>query len=291
MALRRTPVRVAQQVRAVRELGVECLGEFGQAHGRGPGRGHLDRERQPVQAADHTVHEQRVGPVGVQARGARPLEEQAARGRVDALCGEWLERSRVLLGQSQALTARRDQAGTSAFEEALADLGGGIDDVLAVVEKHEEVESADVAQRCPGWTTVGADAQRRDDRRRHAARVAEGRQLDDACPLVPAGASAQHLQRDARLADPAGSQERDEAHPVEQRVDRGDVALATDERGAGDRHRGGEGHRRCGRPVRRWGGPRCGRCRGTRGCPDAWCLASRGDVDAVGGERCGMCGT
>ena len=119
-----------------------------------------------------------------------------------------------LAADSQPLAARGEEAqARAATQQVLGDLGGGGDHVLAVVEHDQQVAIADHL----GQPVRVRQVEGGRDRRGHAGGIADGRQLDQA-RRRSAGArlAAGHLQRQPRLAHPAGADERDEAMVGEQ---------------------------------------------------------------------------
>ena len=91
------------------EVVTDRAGDLGQRHRAQAGGGHLERQRQPVEARDDIGDEVGVERAG---RGRRngPLTEHLDRRRVGAVRGERVEGQHVLAGDGQRLAARGQQA-------------------------------------------------------------------------------------------------------------------------------------------------------------------------------------
>ena len=127
-AFRSAAGRVAQHDEAV----VEATGDLLDRQRLGSRRGELDRQRQAVERTAQLVHRvARVADVEVRALGGGPAGEQLDR---------VVERQRRELEHGLTVDVERHLAGAQdpqprgGVEQADRELGGGVDDVLAVVE-------------------------------------------------------------------------------------------------------------------------------------------------------------
>ena len=109
----------------------------------------------------------------------------------------------------------------------------GVDDVLAIVEdderslraqrEHEILERVAIAR--------AREAERLRNRGGNVVAARERRELDEPYAVdVPIEQIRRHLQRRSRLADAARTDEREQAMPLDERDDFGDLPIATDER-------------------------------------------------------------
>ena len=196
----------------------------------GAGSGELDRQGHAVQPAAEARDDRRPPVVQSERRVERnrPLDEEADRRvLVERRHGE-----EVLPGNAQALPARRQHRDAGRFpQHRLGDPADLTDDVLAVVEHHQELApSEQVEQRfldAPSPLQLHAE-----DRGDHVddARCLDRSQLDQPRPVrVPVQRLGGHLDREARLADAANSGQRHDAVVGQQAVHRLHLALASDE--------------------------------------------------------------
>ena len=208
------------------------------------GRGQLDGQREPVEARAEVGDGGGVrGCVGV--RRQRPVAEEPL--------GVRAERKRPdhddpLPRQGEPFPARREHGGGRAGrEEALGELGHGVDDVLAVVEHQKRAPAGEPAddRRLQGLLRPLGHAERGGDGLRNRV-VAGGHEVDErgACRERRRGL-LDHRRREPRLADPARPGQRDEALVVERGADGRLLRRPPDERRASHRktaHPAGQGH-------------------------------------------------
>ena len=120
----------------------------------------------------------------------------------------------------------------AAAKDRVDEPGGRLDDVLAVVEYDERAPRLERVDDRLGHRPVSpfADVEYRRDRVRDEIIVRQRRELDEPdAVLVPVEQIGAHLQREARLADAARADERDEPVLGEQLRDGEDVDVAADE--------------------------------------------------------------
>ena len=145
-------------------------------------------------------------------------------------------RDRVLLlaAEVQAGAAGHEDPELRRGGEEAGDDRGGVLEVLEVVEHEEHVA---IAQRVRDGVEERpfrglADEERRRDRRRQQVGFRDRGELDEERPVaVSQEPLRRDLEREARLAGATRPGQRDEPGPVEERLDRGDLRLATDEGG------------------------------------------------------------
>ena len=214
-----------------RHAGLEPLEELGGSQGAHPARGELDREREPVETrADRgdrafiflaQPHVRRDAP--------RTLVEEGA-GRVRR---QRLDRIDVLAREVQHDSARDEQADARGFREQLGEDREGGREVLGVVEQDKELP---VRERGPeGGAGIRRllDSDRAGDCARDELRVAKRREVDeDGAVRERRSRLTCGLEREPRLARPAGTGQRDQAHlcAVQQRGEFGELAFASEER-------------------------------------------------------------
>jgi hypothetical protein len=230
-----------QELVAVLEAGVD-VGDGQRANARG---GELERERDALEPGDQLGHGRRFLLVEDEARlvQLRPLDEQAYRGRarerLQAVAarrhGQRQHREALLAGGAQQLAARGQDAHVRRrLEDRVRELRRGLDHVLAVVEDQQGTVPlqvrADALQQRPARLLAHAERLRRladdepgvADRREVEEPDAVGKFVD----LLGGG-----LQREARLAEPAHAEQREQARRAEQAPHLRELALAADERG------------------------------------------------------------
>ncbi len=201
------------------------------AHERNTRRRHLDGQRDAFERiADRA---RRVEPRCIQREAAvdrarAPLEERDP--------GVGIERPqpvRVLGRNLQRHLRRREHCdGRRALEQRVHQARDFADHVLAVVEHEQEVERAKSGRELRRRIALaelhaGRIRNRRGDARGdgHRCKVHPPRAVRTRADLA-----ARHVERDARLADAAGSNDRHQAMTVQQVVDRLDVGVAPDQR-------------------------------------------------------------
>ena len=207
-------------------------------------RRELDRQRQPVETNDDLGDRRDIGRGDREVRsdGHRPLEEQGD----PLVLRERLHRRQVrrvgdperwngmlvLAMHVEHGPARHEDAQARSSRQQVDDDRRRVEDLLEVVEDEEDVAVAEIAPERLDHRPVGGfpEADRGADRRGHEVRVADGGELDEEDAVLVCGqAFGGDLQREARLACSAGPGQRDEAGPLEQITDRGDLVFATDE--------------------------------------------------------------
>src|SRR5205823_5556503 len=121
-------------------------------------------------------------------------------------------------------------------EQAGGELGGGCDQVLAVVEDEEQVTRADRAGQRLDWIGIAGqrEAKAARDRRGDQRRICQRRELDE--PHLPVLAR-RGLERQARLAAATGSRDRQQPRAAEVASDLPQLALAADEARQRERER------------------------------------------------------
>ncbi len=130
------------------------------------------------------------------------------------------------------LVASTLQRGTGT-EQLIGHLGGGLDEVLAVVEQQEELLRAQVVDDPVDrrLSRLWLDAQGAADLGRHELGVTDRRELDQpGAVAVPVEAVSRGLEREAGLAGAAHADQRHEAAGGEQPREVDQLPLATDER-------------------------------------------------------------
>ena len=112
---------------------VEPAHQIGEAEGAKASRGELDYERDPFQPAAQLADLPAVQDgTGVDRLGA--LQEQRGGGVI----GQRGDLKDAFAGHGQALPARRQDAAAGGCQEALGHHGGGVDEVLAIVENDHD---------------------------------------------------------------------------------------------------------------------------------------------------------
>ena len=157
----RGPAAAGQQAEPV----VEPAGELIDGHGAQPGRGQLDRQRQPVQCpadarhrreragVDREILAHRAGPVAQQLNGWRGLD--LARAGVPVRQGQRLDLPQRFAGDAERLPARRQDPQPLALpEHPVGERRGRLDHVLAVVQDQQRLPLADRSDEPTGQ--VGA---------------------------------------------------------------------------------------------------------------------------------------
>ena len=212
-------------------------------------RRQLDRQREPVEArADPAdglgvgVGQREPGP-----RGPRPVGEERDRLRLQP---QGRHRVLVLAVEVEVRPARREDRQLRRGREQLRHDRRGVEEVLEVVEDQQQVALAHeprqgLADRLPGRR---AQVERLRDRGRDELAVADRRERHEAGAVgEPLLQAAGDLEREPRLARPAGAREREQARarPMEQLAQVLELALAADERaGRGGQPRATAGRRR-----------------------------------------------
>ncbi len=165
------------------------------------------------------------------------IPEQRIDGRRFARLGNGQGRHRIrsLAGHVQGLAARREELESRAgLHELLREVGARVDQVLAVVENHEELAVPDELDERLDHRAAGLlhDSEYRGHRLRHQARIGHRRKFDEPDAV---GKLVEHvcgnLQRQPRLADAADAEQREDRDPGEELFHLGLPALAADERG------------------------------------------------------------
>jgi hypothetical protein len=158
----------------------------------------------------------------------------------------------VLAVEAERSAARREQGETGRGRNERPERADNLEQVLEVVEQHEPVTVREARRECLLERHAAAlgQADRPSDRWQHERGVCErGERHEERAVGKPRGSRARHLEREARLADPAAAGQRHEAHvrAGEERDDRIHLLIAADERGG---RRGEAGVRwPCGRRV------------------------------------------
>jgi len=280
------PQRGAAAAREQPEAILESSPDLLDAEDPQAGRRQLERQRDAVESGadlrDRRGVLRRDPEVGL--RGRRPLDEQSDGLAPGQRLGRLGRRRVTGAGQRQRRHAEGRLAGDpqqfaaggqhphagAATEEGVREAGGGLDQVLAVVQHEQQALGLErVGERLrQGPTGFLAHPQGRRHRLRRAGGLGEGGQLHQPHAVKVRG---QHVRRrsegQAGLAHPAGTGQRHQAVGAQQRRHRRQLPLAPDE--AGQRQgqvvpRAVRRPPRRGRHGRRLGcGPHAGR-RGTR---------------------------
>jgi len=273
--------RVPQRAQALGQVG-GAAGEQGQPVGQArqqrlgrqdldPGGGQLDRQRQPVEPAADLRDRRRivVGEAEGRVGGVRPLDEERHRGdgrqdggrRHRRRIGHGQRRHRILpFGpDAEGRAARRQDRQPGATIEERRQLGSDRHHLLQVVQQEQQVAASQRRRQGAPQRHAGnlAHAEGLGDRRDNEVGVADRRQTDEGDTVRELGRQVgADLERQPRLADPAGTGQRQQPHTLAQSGgDLGDLPLAADERRRGR----GQGRRRSvGRPER---GPAARGCR------------------------------
>ena len=227
------------------EVAPDRLGQLGERHRAQPGGGHLEGERQAVDATDELGHEmpveraveragrRRRGALAEQLDGRRVGPGGRQRGRAR---GRARRRAPAARGSSPARRSRsplRRSCGTIS--------ASGVEDVLAVVEHEQGVDGAGRLEQRP--LRAGAAGRGR------AAIVDTTPAASSTRASSTTGAPRSYPLRDlagdvggqARLADAAGPDERDEAGGAHRGDDVALVVLAPDRRRERRRRDGDDG--------------------------------------------------
>ena len=144
-------------------------------------------------------------------------------------------RPQLFVGRPQTLTAGRQNPHRRRHgEDRLDHLGGGIEDVLAVVE-HQQSRSALQSGRHTsrhGHPLLLGDSEDGGHGFGHRSRVADRGELDHPHPVGEIGGQPSgDLQGEPRLAHPTRAGQRDQAVLAQRRFEFGQLRFATDERG------------------------------------------------------------
>ncbi|MFD0477099.1 hypothetical protein ACFQ0B_59505 [Nonomuraea thailandensis] len=225
-------VGVAEQLEPV----VEPLAQLGGGQLAQPGRGQLDGQRQPFQAAaqpgqvgavavgDGEAGQGAGGPVGQQRHRVLPA---AAAGVGD---GERVDDQYLLVGHAERAAAGGQDRQPGRGQEQVAGRGGAlVDQVLAGVEHEQEVPVLEVfgqhVHHGPG-RAVG-QRQRLGDAVRHQRPVVQRRELDEPRAVTVAGPhDGGGPQRQPGLADPTHAGQRHHPEFPAQPADPGEFSAA-----------------------------------------------------------------
>ena len=110
-------------------------------------------------------------------------------------------------------------------------LGGGVEDVLGVVEDEQDIERAGAVERVDGCDALSCEAERRCDRVGDARRLTDLRELDEAgAQRLALRSHPRRFDGETRLADAAGADQRDDARLIEQADELGTLVASSDER-------------------------------------------------------------
>ena len=222
---------------------IEAGVQLGRGHHPQPGRGQLDGQRDAIQPpADPPGH---LGgrhvpgqrhPLGGGAVGQQPHRLAGPDRRGVVAVGRGAQRRHPvhpLPADAQRLTAGRQQRQVRAVpQQRVGELGASVDEVLAVVQHHQQAALADrLHQRIRHRAArLQADAQHIRHRHRHQLRVAERGQVGEPHPLPSAiGQPGRHLQPQPGLARPARPSQRHQPRGAHQRPHRGQLHLPADE--------------------------------------------------------------
>ncbi|PPS87799.1 hypothetical protein BZZ08_02782 [Streptomyces sp. MH60] len=215
------------------ETVVQAVGQLVRAEGAQPGRGQLDGQGQPVQGRADLRHARVAVEAGAHRAGAfqEQLDRRARRQRRN--------RHQGLAGDPEALPAGgEDPYAPAGAQQQCRQCGGGVDQVLAVVEHEQRLAVLQGGQQPLGGVHArGAEALAHPERGEHGVRdlsaVGQGRQLDEAD--VRRGdrrlAPARRLDREPGLAGAAGTGERDQACVGEQGRDAVQLRVPADTAG------------------------------------------------------------
>ncbi len=230
----------AQEREALVEVPLDVL-DAHRAHAR---RGELDREREAVQAlaqpGDDVGRQARTGPDGASA-----LDEEPDRGAVPAVRTQGVERVDLLGREAQGRPARREDGQVRRrAEQVRGPARGTVEDVLAVVQDEQggppphtvEHLSAHLGRRQavrePPRARGRGDPQAVRERHDDVLVGPHARELDDDHEVDRPGRRRTpcDLLREARLAEPARTEDRDEPGPGERVPHPLDVGLPADQR-------------------------------------------------------------
>ena len=146
--------------------------------------------------------------------------------------GQRAEGEDLLGRQPQRCSAGRDHLDRRRGGEDLADDARAGEDLFEVVEHEEQRPIGEIVEESLSRRSAGdvAQAERGDDRRSDEVRVGDRIERDEPDAIGKGGSRAPgKLDRQARLAGPAGSQEGDEAVVRQQPLELDELALAPDE--------------------------------------------------------------
>ena len=211
---------------------VEAAAQLGQAPAAHlPGR-QLDGQRQPVEAGCRARRSRSSDGVprrtGFEPAGA--FDEQLGGGGAERFDGH-----EVLVAEPEGFTAGGEEPpGAAAGERGVDQLGGRIDHVLAVVQHDQHRPVGEVgAELRAGTGGVAFDTERIGHRPQHVSGGAGRHEIDEHRVLRPAlDVVVADSQCDARLADTARTDQRDEPGLVELCRDHVDQVVPADQRRA-----------------------------------------------------------
>ena len=228
----------AARPREQREAVAEPTFDVGQAHRAGPTGGELDREGHAVETgADPRDRLEVFGGWGeVRCDRDDALHEEAYRIRV----GTGFERpdgDHVLAIEVEVLArCREEPQRRDVVEQPVDELGDVVDQVLAVVDDHEGVARGEMVAQLPVGRGGRGEFHRAAHGREDAVGLVDLGQVREVHAAGERGAhAASGFDGEARLADAAGADERDQPGIVEPGPDRGDLTIASEQAGAARR--------------------------------------------------------
>ena len=212
------------------EPGVEQRQQLARRQRTEPGRGELDRERNPLEPVAHVAELVALGVDGRACRGGARAEKLACRARL-----ERRDIDHALGREPQRPPARREHGEAGSRVEQPGHRRGAVDEMLEVVEHEQELASTNGVrdELGPARRTRLAQPKRTRDRGQQQARVLERREVDDDGAVgEPAAETMRELDRDSRLPDPARADERDQPRArIEQLpLERSEHVFASDRR-------------------------------------------------------------
>lgn len=214
-------------------------------HGGARGR-QLDRERQPVEPATHRCHQREAAFIQRKARigRTRARREQLHGARVHRIARvgvgvgsghvERRHRAHALAMDAQRLAAGREHAQpVVGIGQRARDPGGVVEQVFAIVEHEQHPAPRDTGQHGFERQRAGRlrDAERAGKRVGHEVRAGHRGQRYEHRPFrEPLFRTRGRLDRDARLADPAGAHQRDDARDLQRGLHVGQHRFAAEQR-------------------------------------------------------------
>ena len=242
LARQRGPASPGEESQAVAESRGDRV-ERHRAHARG---GELDRQGDAVEVPADLDDGRRVRVAHAKRRQHRrgALDEEPHRGKRDRLLAitrlagvrDRHRRHRVdgFARNPHRFAARREDGHPwRVAQQPLRQPRAGLEHVLAVVEDQQHGPVAQVRDERVDdrQAALLPDAERRRDRLRHEARIRDRRELDEPRAV---GEAVEHvgreLERQPRLADAPGAEQRQQARPLERLPRFVELVLAPDER-------------------------------------------------------------
>ena len=233
---------------------VEEAGDLVGRHGDDARGGELDRQRDAIEAPAHLGDGAQFGRAGVEVGldRDRTFDEEADGGAARQGCcvgavgrdGERPQWDHLLALHREAFTTRGQDADVgAASDHALREHTGGVDEVLAVVQHHEQVlaleELHHALDRVDPWAQGQPEARR--DHLHQRPGTVSGRELAEPGAVGVVGHHlGRHLEREPGLPDATDAGDGHDRGVVERGRDLGELGVPADERRRPQRQVAGE---------------------------------------------------